>query len=387
MWSFSLPFFAPREVLRVPSSVRTDKQTQSPSSACCGGELQKEAGGGAGRSKRRLEYSSEDDEERRKESKVCVVQGESAAVVFERLGNSGIRRGSTAVDGDERGGKEEEVEVEEEGGDWPEKLEEEQTKEEVRKVAEGNNLNSSRIGWICMSFWFVLNIVMTIYGKALFSIYDFPYPLLLTSIHMAATAAGVFVLELFGLHHHRKISWSTAHRLLWFSLLFSANIWLSNASLMAVSIGLHQVVRTTIPLFTMVISLMCFGEVYPLRVLPSVLVVIAGVGFTMKGDLDFAVGPFLLVVLGCFFSSLKGILTQKTQVGSTGLSALDLLRYLCPLATVQMLVVAWGMGEVERCREAGGIQGGLWLHLPLMGLVFAHRTKRRCKCCIFPKLC
>eukprot|EP00922_Rhytidocystis_sp_ex-Travisia-forbesii_P058107 GHVS01085953.1.p1 GENE.GHVS01085953.1~~GHVS01085953.1.p1 ORF type:complete len:533 (+),score=56.61 GHVS01085953.1:39-1637(+) len=290
-------------------------------------------------------------------STVCMDEG------GEKTG--GNRRGATGGKGEmERG---------EEGGEVDRLVKLDHKKEAERKRgSEGtvaSNRSSSLTGWVCMALWFMLNIVMTIYGKALFSIYRFPYPLLLTAIHMGSTSIGVFVLELVGVHTPRRISWHTFHRLLWFSLLFSANIWLSNASLMAVSIGLHQVVRTTIPLFTMVISLLFFREIYPLRVLPSVLLVIAGVGFTMKGDLDFAVGPFILVILGCFFSSLKGILTQKTQVGSAGLSALDLLKYLCPLATVQMLVVAWSMGEVDRCREAGGIQGGLWLHLPLMGLV------------------
>eukprot|EP00922_Rhytidocystis_sp_ex-Travisia-forbesii_P058094 GHVS01085940.1.p1 GENE.GHVS01085940.1~~GHVS01085940.1.p1 ORF type:complete len:491 (+),score=57.86 GHVS01085940.1:244-1716(+) len=284
----------------------------------------------------------------------------------------GNRRGSTGGKGDERGIRGGEQDGKEEDLDKLTNFEEEDKKQAGKKrglEGSASNRSASLTGYICMALWFILNIVMTIYGKALFSIYRFPYPLLLTAIHMGATSVGVFALEIFGLHKSRRISWSTAHRLLWFSLLFSANIWLSNASLMAVSIGLHQVVRTTIPLFTMAISLCFFRDVYPLRVLPSVLLVIAGVGFTMKGDLEFAIGPFLLVILGCFFSSLKGILTQKTQVGSAGLSALDLLKHLCPLATVQMLLVAWSMGEIDSCREAGGIQGGLWLHLSLMGLV------------------
>lgn len=217
--------------------------------------------------------------------------------------------------------------------------------------------------------WFILNVGITLYCKAAFSFYKFPYPVLMTAIHVTFTYLGVLVCARTGVYKPARIDLETFKSLLWFSVVFTVNIWLSNASLMTASIALHQVTRTTIPLFTMATSALVFGEVYPISLLPSVILVIAGVACTVWGDIGFEIMGMLLVLLGCFFSSLKGILTQKTQVGKLGLSTLDVLRVTCPLAAIELLLLSAGIGEMSAAIAEGVLPPTVYCHLCILGVV------------------
>eukprot|EP01068_Selenidium_serpulae_P005319 Selendium_serpulae@DN3968_c0_g1_i5.p1 len=172
---------------------------------------------------------------------------------------------------------------------------------------QGDKANAN----IYLVSWFLLNVGITLYCKAAFSFYKFPYPVIMTAIHVTFTYIGVWICARVGLYKPAPISRETFGSLLWFSVVFTVNIWLSNASLLKASIALHQVTRTTIPLFTMVTSALLFREIYPWSLLPSVIMVIAGVACTVWGDIGFEWMGMMLVLFGCFFSSLKGILTQK----------------------------------------------------------------------------
>jgi len=191
----------------------------------------------------------------------------------------------------------------------------------------------------------------------------------MTCIHTVFTGLGVCICWICGWYTPKAFNLPAVRSLLWFSLVFTANIWLSNASLMAVSVNLHQVIRTTIPLFTMGISLALYCEAYPLRLLPSVLLVIAGVAATVWGDLSFGIGGLGLVMAGCFLSSLKGLMTQKTQIGSLGLSSLDMLFYVSPFAAIELFLMAFALGEFPRVLEDENIKKVTIIHLCVVGMI------------------
>lgn len=243
--------------------------------------------------------------------------------------------------------------------------------ENLKKIEGAANVHfdDRTSGPMYLVLWFIMNVVITLYCKAVFSVYKFPYPIIMTTIHLIFTYLGVQLCNAAGLFVPKALPSSHYPTILWFSVIFTANIWLSNASLMAVSVNLHQVVRTTIPLFTMIISAFVWNEKYPLTVLPSVLLVIVGVAATVKGDLDFDAFGMTIVVLGCLLSSLKGLMTQKTQVGALGLSSLDLLRYLCPLAILELLLLAFITGEFTKLSGNADLSQMMIFHLVSLGVV------------------
>eukprot|EP01068_Selenidium_serpulae_P005318 Selendium_serpulae@DN3968_c0_g1_i4.p1 len=230
---------------------------------------------------------------------------------------------------------------------------------------QGDKANAN----IYLVSWFLLNVGITLYCKAAFSFYKFPYPVIMTAIHVTFTYIGVWICARVGLYKPAPISRETFGSLLWFSVVFTVNIWLSNASLLKASIALHQVTRTTIPLFTMVTSALLFREIYPWSLLPSVIMVIAGVACTVWGDIGFEWMGMMLVLFGCFFSSLKGILTQKTQVGKLGLSTLDVLRVTCPLAAIELLLLGLFNGEVASILAEGMLPVTVYCHLAVLGVI------------------
>eukprot|EP01071_Lankesteria_metandrocarpae_P002797 Lankesteria_metandrocarpae@DN2562_c0_g1_i1.p1 len=230
-----------------------------------------------------------------------------------------------------------------------------------------NNEKHLALFYLCT--WFTLNVVITLYCKAVFSIHKFPYPMIMTTIHLTFTFAGVQLSALFGVFTPKPVSFQNLKTVLWFSVIFTLNIWASNASLLAVSVNLHQVVRTSIPLFTMAISIIVFRDLYPITLLPSILVVVVGVAATVWGDTEFDLWGMSIVIFGCVLSSLKGIMTKKTQVGAMGMSSMDLLRYLSPLAVIQLLILATVTGEVSKIRADEDLHPEVMGHLVALGIV------------------
>eukprot|EP00918_Siedleckia_nematoides_P092465 GHVU01203037.1.p1 GENE.GHVU01203037.1~~GHVU01203037.1.p1 ORF type:complete len:283 (-),score=30.55 GHVU01203037.1:1421-2269(-) len=205
--------------------------------------------------------------------------------------------------------------------------------------------------------WFSLNVLLTLYNKAMFHKFKFPYPLLTTSVHMITTSIGVTLARTFC---HRDtlvpappLKGRALLHLAWFSVIFSLNIWVSNLSLMVVSVSFHQVSRSTVPLFTMALSAVLFNERYSPRLAPAVLIVIAGVVITVTGDVHATRLGTLLTFVGCGLASLKGILTKRSQVGELGLQTLDMLYYVSPMAAAELILLAY-YTVVRFCTRCSG---------------------------------
>lgn len=171
--------------------------------------------------------------------------------------------------------------------------------------------------------------------------------MLLTAVHLGCTGVMSQGMKLAGAYDATSITFQQVKSLVLFSLIFTINIWVSNFSLMAVSVAVHQVFRTTIPLFTMGLSYLLYQESYPMRMLPAIGCVILGVVFTITGDIEITLYGALVVASGCLFSSLKGLMSQKAQIGSAGLQTFDLLRVVCPMSVFQLLFLALLTGELH----------------------------------------
>eukprot|EP01055_Gregarina_sp_Pseudo9_P004124 Gregarina_sp_Pseudo_9__4123@NODE_426_length_2857_cov_41_985806_g403_i0_p1_GENE_NODE_426_length_2857_cov_41_985806_g403_i0NODE_426_length_2857_cov_41_985806_g403_i0_p1_ORF_typecomplete_len460_score115_72TPT/PF03151_16/1_7e55UAA/PF08449_11/7_4e19EamA/PF00892_20/6_6e06EamA/PF00892_20/0_067SLC35F/PF06027_12/2_1e03SLC35F/PF06027_12/3_4e05SLC35F/PF06027_12/12CRTlike/PF08627_10/0_00086Nuc_sug_transp/PF04142_15/0_0025TMP_2/PF06791_13/0_043PUNUT/PF16913_5/5_9_NODE_426_length_2857_cov_41_985806_g403_i0127 len=217
--------------------------------------------------------------------------------------------------------------------------------------------------------WFALNIVITLSSKAMFSNFKFPYPMMLTAVHCAVTGLGSQLAAWLGTYKAVRITPQQLAGLGVFSLVFTVNIWLSNYALLVVSVAVHQVFRTTIPLFTMILSLTLYKEVYPLRMLPSVLLVIAGVAATVWGDMEMTFYGGLVVCIGCAFSSLKGLMSQKAQIGAQGLETFDLLRAVCPLAVLELIILGLFNGEVVSLLNDSQFTSATAWNLLVQGLI------------------
>lgn len=198
--------------------------------------------------------------------------------------------------------------------------------------------------------YFFFNLALTLYNKI--ALNTFPFPWSLTCIHS--------LCAWFGTRHAERRGYFTSSgttlgqketlTLVAFSTLYTVNIAISNLSLNLVSVPLHQVVRSTTPLFTILISIVAFRKTFLTATYLSLIPVIVGVALatwvspdskrksarprltctrtrdcTRHGDYSCTTLGFCLTLLSSLLASVKGITTNRILVGKLRFHPLELL--------------------------------------------------------------
>ncbi|KAJ2084014.1 hypothetical protein H4R24_000362 [Coemansia sp. RSA 988] len=183
--------------------------------------------------------------------------------------------------------------------------------------------------------------------------YNFGFPWLVTAVHSLGGIIGMHILLLTGNFTPKKLDSKEMKILLMFSLLYTVNIAMSNVSLHYVSVPLHQIVRGTVPVFTVIITLI-WGLVpqgYSWRVYASLTPVVFGVGLTTYADYySFSLIGFILTLTGTILAATKTVVTNTILVGGYKLKlpAFDLLYRLTPLTFVQTITWSIMSGEASK---------------------------------------
>jgi drug/metabolite transporter (DMT)-like permease len=234
--------------------------------------------------------------------------------------------------------------------------------------------------------WTANNIGVTLINKAAFAMVDFPYPFALTAIHMAVTWAacqGIFSslsattpTELkSSLHHQHNNIWvrllgdellqpspqsalsSKQRRHQWiiaaFSVLFTLNIAVGNASLRYVSVNFNQVMRSLVPVFTMWGSTLWFKHDISRARQWAVWPVVAGVALAVAGDHKAVSALGLLTTLACVvLASAKVVVSSELLTGPAyQMHPLRLLHRLSLPALVQCVALAVLTGEAQQLSD------------------------------------
>ena len=117
---------------------------------------------------------------------------------------------------------------------------------------------------------------MTLYNKI--ALVSFPFPWSLTCIHSLCATIGSYAAYRRG-YFKRSAALTAKDQaiLVAYSSLYTINIAVSNLSLNLVSVALHQVIRSTTPIFTIIISVVLFSKQYQMRTYLALVPVILGV--------------------------------------------------------------------------------------------------------------
>ncbi|KAF2740715.1 TPT-domain-containing protein, partial [Polyplosphaeria fusca] len=191
--------------------------------------------------------------------------------------------------------------------------------------------------------YFLMNIGLTFYNKAVLGSFAFPW--ILTAVHTGSASMGSGILLLTGHFQLTKLS-SRDHLVLFmFSLLFTVNIAMSNVSLAMVSVPFHQIMRATCPIFTILIYRVFFMRKYATATYLSLIPIIMGVGLATYGDYYFTTVGFVLTVIGVVLASIKTVVTNRLLTGRLHLGPLEVLLRMGPLAAVQSLLYSALIGE------------------------------------------
>jgi len=114
-----------------------------------------------------------------------------------------------------------------------------------------------------------------------------------------------------------------------------------------VSVPFHQIMRSTSPIFTVLIYRLRYSQTYSARTYISLVPITLGVGLATYGDYCFTITGFNLTLLGVVLSSIKTIVSNQLMTGSLALPALEILLRMSPLAAIQSLAYATGTGEAS----------------------------------------
>ena len=109
----------------------------------------------------------------------------------------------------------------------------------------------------------------------------------------------------------------------------------------------HQIMRSTSPLFTILIYRLWYSRSYATATYLSLLPITFGAALTTYGDYYFTLLGFFLTLLGVVLAALKTVATNRLMTGNLKLPALELLFRMSPLAAAQSLIFALFAGEIS----------------------------------------
>lgn len=204
-----------------------------------------------------------------------------------------------------------------------------------------------KYAWLCAYFFF--SLILTLYNKLVLGF--FPFPWLLTCIHATCASLGCFGLLKGGYFTMSHLGRRENLILLAFSLLFTTNIAVSNLSLAMVSVAFYQVLRTTVPVFTVGIYRTIFGRTYENMTYLTLVPVMIGAALTTVGEYTFTDLGFLLTFAGVMLAAVKTVATNRIMTGPLALPAMEVLLRMSPFAAMQSLACAVAAGELTKLRD------------------------------------
>ena len=150
---------------------------------------------------------------------------------------------------------------------------------------------------------------------------QFKAPWLLTFLHTSLSALGTFVMLKLGYFELSTLGRREHLILAAFSVLFTSNIAMSNLSLYVlrghlrcalanqnrslVSLAFFQIIRNTVPLFTVGIYRVWFSRVYAKATYISLIPIVVGAGMCTVGDYNFTAIGLLVSITGVILAAVK----------------------------------------------------------------------------------
>ncbi|KAI8613377.1 triose-phosphate transporter family-domain-containing protein [Chytriomyces sp. MP71] len=206
-----------------------------------------------------------------------------------------------------------------------------------------------------VTFYFFMNLGLTIFNKIILKFFNFRFPWLLTAVHSIGSYLGcVYIIKV-----ARTVKPEvplTAPRdqliVLLFSVLYNVNIAVSTITLDMVSLAFHQIVRSTNPAVTILLEWMFLSKWkngVGFDIFSSLSLVIIGVGLATIGDYEFTAIGFIATFFGTVLSAVKGI-TTNTLLAGNGLKfhPIELVWHMSWLSFLQCIAISFCTGEMGR---------------------------------------
>jgi drug/metabolite transporter (DMT)-like permease len=214
-----------------------------------------------------------------------------------------------------------------------------------QQLAQTLTTRSNAIFWV--SVWFTINVGLAVLMKTVFSSSLFKFPVLMSTVHMLVGTILSQIVMRAGIIQNQKTSKVLDTKLRYFVFLFCLNIAFGNIAVKIVNLPLSQIVRSTIPVFMMIASRMILKTVPSIKVMLSVIPIVAGVAMTVYGDIELTLLSLIILIIGNVMAALKVVITNL-YLSENNLNPMVMLSKLSPLATVVMFSFTILNGEMSR---------------------------------------
>mmetsp|Transcript_17854 Transcript_17854/g.29335 ORF Transcript_17854/g.29335 Transcript_17854/m.29335 type:complete len:437 (+) Transcript_17854:215-1525(+) len=199
----------------------------------------------------------------------------------------------------------------------------------------------------CIFFYFASSASLTIFNKWFLAYDHFDFPITMVMTHMST----IFLYCLIFINTCCSEAKQNAkdHWLGWkhyitrvgpVGLLVSADIAMSNAGFLFLSVPIVEMLKSSVPVFILIFSFMAGLERPTWRTAVVILVISSGIALSSypnKSQTDVAVGGFILVISAAASAGLRWVLTEQLMKGRHKLSPLVTLMYTAPLSVVSLI--------------------------------------------------
>ncbi|KAJ4952086.1 hypothetical protein NE237_028918 [Protea cynaroides] len=228
-------------------------------------------------------------------------------------------------------------------------------------MGKGGSLSESVVKKILLSYayvaiWIFLSFTVIVYNKYILDkkMYNWPFPISLTMIHMAFCSSLAFLL----VRVFKVVEPVSMSRDLYLSsvvpigALYSLSLWFSNSAYIYLSVSFIQMLKALMPVAVYSISVMFKKETFKTESMMNMLSISFGVAVAAYGEARFDTWGVVLQLAAVAFEATRLVLIQilLTSKGIT-LNPITSLYYVAPCCLV-FLFVPWMIVEFPVLKQS-----------------------------------
>ncbi|KAJ8774759.1 hypothetical protein K2173_017205 [Erythroxylum novogranatense] len=232
-------------------------------------------------------------------------------------------------------------------------------------MGKGGSLSDNVLKKIFLSYtyvaiWIFLSFTVIVYNKYILDkkMYNWPFPISLTMIHMSFCASLAFLL----IKVFKFVEPVSMSRELYFSsvvpigALYSLSLWLSNSAYIYLSVSFIQMLKALMPVAVYSIGVILKRESFKTDTMVNMISISLGVGVAAYGEARFDTWGVLLQLGAVAFEATRLVLIQilLTSKGIT-LNPITSLYYVAPCCLV-FLFVPWIFVEFPVLRDTSSFR-------------------------------